>query len=423
MYKSDRRTVGKRINTQEKTSLIKAITEDALIKYDNKELFEDGEESVGNYFVASYDENGEVGEVVETLGKAIDNSNSKLEIAPVIIKDQQSKTFNIIDGTTGMILDTTPYTSVQEAIDGFTEIVTNMSDTQIESVNNNVANSTLALYAEIGKMIQERQSQNNTSQNQQNNIIEQNNIQSQEINNQENKVAQNEFSKETDTTQNKSFEDVVSDAMFNAETNEVESPLQNRDIETIGKQTNIKAYQYENPEVKPYFQEMAQMIGEDLSYISDSANRSILKGGGTKLSTTTKAISTLHDEMGYSYNDIAKGLQNIIDDNGKENNAISKKLELIIDDQLRNGYTNALGKNIEANQDYINTININVKKINIKNNNLTKEQIRDIVMYNQDGKEIKDSNYVDFICFIYFVSVLIPEIFLLSLYLSTIKST
>ena len=156
--------------------------------------------------------------------------------------------------------------------------------------------------------------------------------------------------------QNKSFEDIAFDAMFDAESNEVESPLKNRDIETIGKQTKVNAYQYDNPKVKPYFQEMAQMIGEDLSFVSSSDNRSTKKGGGTKLSTTTNAIDTLHNEMGYSYNEIAKGLQNIIDDNGSENNAISKKIELIIDDQLRNGYRNALGRNISPNQEYIDTI-------------------------------------------------------------------
>ena len=156
--------------------------------------------------------------------------------------------------------------------------------------------------------------------------------------------------------QNKSFEDIAFDAMFDTESNEVESPLKNRDIETIGKQTKVNAYQYDNPKVKPYFQEMAQMIGEDLSYVSNSDNRSTKKGGGTKLSTTTNAIDTLHNEMGYSYNEIAKGLQNIIDDNGSENNAISKKIELIIDEQLRNGYRNALGRNISPNQEYIDTI-------------------------------------------------------------------
>ena len=157
-------------------------------------------------------------------------------------------------------------------------------------------------------------------------------------------------------TQNKSFEDVAFEAMSNYESNEVESPLKNRDMSTIGKQTNVNAYQYDNPKVKPYFQEMAQQMGEDLAYISSSDNRSTQKGGGTKLSATTKAMDILHNEQGYSYNQISQGLQNIIDDKGSENNAISKKIELVIDEQLRNGYTNALGKNIEPNQEYINTI-------------------------------------------------------------------
>lgn len=157
-------------------------------------------------------------------------------------------------------------------------------------------------------------------------------------------------------TQNKSFEDIAFEAMNNYESNEVESPLKNRDMDSIGKQTKVNAYQYDNPKVKPYFQEMAQQMGEDLAYISSSDNRSTQKGGGTKLSATTKAMDILHNEQGYSYNQIAQGLQNIIDDKGSENNAISKKIELVIDEQLRNGYTNALGKNIEPNQEYMNTI-------------------------------------------------------------------
>ena len=157
-------------------------------------------------------------------------------------------------------------------------------------------------------------------------------------------------------TQNKSFEDVAFEAMNNYESNEVESPLKNRDMDSIGKQTKVNAYQYDNPKVKPYFQEMAQQMGEDLAYIASPENRSTKKGGGTKLSTSTKAMDILHNEQGYSYNQIAQGLQNIIDDKGSENNAISKKIELVIDEQLRNGYTNALGKNIEPNQEYINTI-------------------------------------------------------------------
>lgn len=318
--------LGRELTPQEKTSVIKAITEDALIKYDNKELFEDGEESVGNYFVANYDENGEVGEVVETLGKAIENPNSNLDIQPVIIKDQQNKTFNVIDGQTGMLLDTTPYTSVQEAVDGFTEIVTNMSEAQIESVNNNVADSTLALYAEIGKMIQERQSQNITSQNQQNDTIEQNNIQGQEINSKNNKNAQNGFS------------------------NQIKTTMEQRTFENVSDK-NIKSYQTENPEVSQEIQEMAYNFQEDLA---NSTFGERYKAGdewtGTKRSTT-KELAEIKDDTGASWGKIQKALEDI--SHGKGDYALAKKVELVLDKALSEGYKNIYGKNIMPNESYL----------------------------------------------------------------------
>jgi predicted nucleotidyltransferase len=318
--------LGRELTPQEKTSVIKAITEDALIKYDNKELFEDGEESVGNYFVANYDENGEVGEVVETLGKAIENPNSNLDIQPVIIKDQQNKTFNVIDGQTGMLLDTTPYTSVQEAVDGFTEIVSNMSEAQIESVNNNVADSTLALYAEIGKMIQERQSQNITSQNQQNNTIEQNIIQGQEINSKNNKNAQNGFS------------------------NQIKTTMEQRTFENVSDK-NVKSYQTENPEVSQEIQEMAYNFQEDLA---NSTFGERYKAGdewtGTKRSTT-KELAEIKDDTGASWGKIQKALEDI--SQGKGDYALAKKVELVLDKALSEGYKNIYGKNIMPNESYL----------------------------------------------------------------------
>lgn len=160
-----------------------------------------------------------------------------------------------------------------------------------------------------------------------------------------------------ETKPTKSFEDTIEEAMSNAEYNEPVSPLQNRNINTIGQQKNVNAYQYDNPEVKPYYKQMAEMLIEDVDNISDKANRSTVKGGGTQLNTTTQAIKTLHNDLGYSYDDIRKGLNNIVEDHGAENNALSKKIELILDDQLRNGYRNSYGKLVDANADYINLIN------------------------------------------------------------------
>ena len=248
-----------------------------------------------------------------------------------------------------------------------------------------------------------RQEERKAQQPKQQENIETNKDITQEIKTPQNRftrVKNNDNNKTNTQTENKSFEDVVFDAMQGIENNEVETPLKDRNINTIGKETKKNAYQYDNPKVKPYYQEMAQQIGEDLAYVSSSENRSTKKGGGTKLSTTTQAIDILHNEQGYSYNQIAQGLQNIIDDNGKENNAISKKLELIIDDQLRNGYTNALGKSIEPNQEYINTIQQNQQvqdaKLPIKEKKKIRLPIKQEANINQEQNQVKakDTNEV-----------------------------
>lgn len=324
--KAAEKQLGRKVTQQEKNSIIKAITEDALIKYENKELYEDGEEKVNNYFVANYNENGEVGEVVETLGKAIENPNSDLDIQPVIIKDQENKTFNVIDGKTGMILDSTPYNSVIEATESFTNLVENLSDTQIESINNDIANSTLSLYSEIGKMIQERQAQNITSQNQQNDIIEQNNNSGYEINNPNNKNAQNGFS------------------------NQIRTTMEQRNWENVSDK-NIKSYQTENPEVRQEIQEMANNFQDDLA---NSTFGERFKAGdewtGIKRSTT-KELAEIKDDTGASWGKIQKALEDI--SQGKGDYALAKKVELVLDKALSEGYKNIYGKNVMPNEAYL----------------------------------------------------------------------
>lgn len=139
-----------------------------------------------------------------------------------------------------------------------------------------------------------------------------------------------------------------------------------RNIEEMGDRS-IKAYMYENPEVKPYFQEEARyMLGEldnsskgekfynDQLYYDTNGEMGFF---GTKRHTSDD-IAYLLDSFGYTYKDIAKGLNAIIEDNGKENNAISKRIEFLLDERLRLGYRDFwLGDQVPPNQDYINLLN------------------------------------------------------------------
>ena len=344
--------LGRSLTDEEKVQVTQQLIDQAA--KDNEAIHFDPDEpyNVATFYTTSVDNDGNITTVNETVGEKIDNPNVKVNVAPAIIKNSDTGNYNIIDSNTGVLLDSSPYESLIQAKSEFSSKMINLNNKSIEELNNKIKSRWEAIGNKaidaandmVGKILDNPQA-----------------VQNQSTDNLNNKTTNDT----SNNINNKSFEDIASEAMLNIDTEETASPLQNRNIETVGKQTNVNAYQYDNPEVKPYFQEMAQMIGEDLSNISSNENKRTLKGGGTTLLRTTKAITQLHNEMGYSYNQIAEGLQNIIEDDGKENNAISKKLEIIIDEQLRNGYTNSSGKYIAPNQAYINTI----KQDNVKTNN------------------------------------------------------
>lgn len=149
-----------------------------------------------------------------------------------------------------------------------------------------------------------------------------------------------------------------------------ESPLEERDIDEVGDR-KIKAYMYENPEVKSFFQEEAQKMLWELQNttrgergkqgsrygIDDYGIASDEGWYGTKRHTS-KEIAYLRDDLKLKYDQIEKGLKAIIEDNGAENNAISKRIEFKLDERLREGYTDFMyGQKIPPNQDYINLLN------------------------------------------------------------------
>lgn len=138
-------------------------------------------------------------------------------------------------------------------------------------------------------------------------------------------------------------------------------PFADRDMTEVGKRS-VKAYMYENPEVKPFFQEAAYGMLDDLHNGTKGEkifnDQVYYDSGGEKgwmgtTRSTTADIADLLDNWHYTYAEIEKGLNAIIEDNGAENNAVSKRIEFMLDDRLRNGYTGVWGEPIPRNEDYI----------------------------------------------------------------------
>jgi hypothetical protein len=116
---------------------------------------------------------------------------------------------------------------------------------------------------------------------------------------------------------------------------------------------NVNAFQYDNPQIKPFFQEQARYLLNDLE--------SGVKGkrfynpetetwtGQTRLNS--EPIEKMLDS-GLSYEQIKNGLTRIIEDAGKENTVIAKKVEFAIDEALSKGYK-GLDGNIPMNEAYL----------------------------------------------------------------------
>lgn len=138
-------------------------------------------------------------------------------------------------------------------------------------------------------------------------------------------------------------------------------PMQDRTLEDVGSR-KIKALQQENPEIKPFFQEEAKRMLNDLQNSVKGKRMPIydetgnMTYAGTTRQTTSDIKALLDSQYGYTYADIEKGLNAIIEDNGKENIAVAKRIEFALNDRLLNGYTDISGTKIPANQDYINLL-------------------------------------------------------------------
>lgn len=129
----------------------------------------------------------------------------------------------------------------------------------------------------------------------------------------------------------------------------------------------VNAIQYDNPEIKKYYKQAAEVVGAEADMAKENAFQSGIREQQDELGRTeyrryagwngfiSKDLSDLARNNHLTARQIEKAADDIIEDNGKENNANAKKLEKILDKRLREGYS-AFGDNFEPNQDYINEI-------------------------------------------------------------------
>lgn len=113
-----------------------------------------------------------------------------------------------------------------------------------------------------------------------------------------------------------------------------ETHIDNRTTESVGK-SNVNAFQYDNPEVKPFYKRAAEILMRDLGYMQSSKRSE--RGNGTVYGASNQFLEKVSSYFG-SLNDAIEACEQIIYDKGRENFADPKRIELFLDEMLSNGY-------------------------------------------------------------------------------------
>lgn len=131
-----------------------------------------------------------------------------------------------------------------------------------------------------------------------------------------------------------------------------ESHIDNRTAADVSAR-NVKAFQFDHPQLHQYFAEAAQALKTDAEY--SFASQRAERGTGTIVQRSEQLARA--EGLGLTRQEIVDACDAIINDKGQENYAAAKKVELILDEMLSKGYlpNDSMGGEgrVLANEGYI----------------------------------------------------------------------
>ena len=124
------------------------------------------------FYTTTFNQDGNVENVQAVRGKEIDNPNSKVNVTPIIVKNQDNS-YDVIDATTGILLDSSRYRTLIEAQTEFNSKMINLDNASINNINNKIAQATIAIDNKMNEVASNADNENvaNTSQSGTENVI------------------------------------------------------------------------------------------------------------------------------------------------------------------------------------------------------------------------------------------------------------
>ena len=357
-------------------------------------------EGTQQFYTTTFNQDGNIENVQAVKGKAINNPNSNVNVAPVIIKNENNS-YNVIDKNTGILLDSTPYTTLIEAQSQFNDKINNLDSASINNINHQIAKATIAIENELNKNVQEQNAQ---------------------------------ASNENVTNNNQNVTNTIQSGQENVQ-NDIQTGANNVNVnQNVDTNIDNSTNTYENNNPDTYQTSQNQFTddynSETTNYISDNAK--VPTSQNNVLQDIQETVTKISDNTIYRteeasnvFRTIARNILTIelqVNENGASLNSLNENGEVVYSQKLsgrpyrgakikqivNNAISNADTSNINTAQTNKNgfrdvsnneTSNYMSNDGNVRNNvsNLSDEEIKNIVKYNPDGRVISDENYVNFL--------------------------
>lgn len=394
--KAAEQQIGRNLTNDEKALVTQSVISQAMVQ-NEVEFFNDGNDvdtgNIGMFYIATYDRNGNLSGVQPTIGIQIDNANESLDIQPVIIRNKRNGGYNTVDANTGILIDSSYYNSVSEAENGFNNKITNLDDASVTSINNKVTQANVAIQNKTNEMLTQIQNQRNASENVNTNTQ----TPSQNVQNDTQTGANNVNVNQNNINTSNVNQNINTDANINANIDS-NNPYQTSQNEFRG---NV------NDNTSNYASNGLNEVSKLMSQISDNSvyGRDRVKA---ILRTVNKNIPTIELQtngnatyLNSLNSDGSVALQQPIANRPYTGGQIKEIVNNAVNRADLSGInstkTNEKGFRDVSSVNATNYVPQNKNENVGQNNELSDEEIRNIVKYNPDGREISDENYVDFL--------------------------
>lgn len=407
-----------------------------------------------SYMLTRYNKENDNLRIYDVKGEHIDiNKNDYLDIAPAVVK--VGEFYNVIDTNTGLELYTTTNKTKQNTVYEFKDIINNLDNAGIQNINNQVAQTKLALINKMQEIqnnpqaLQDFQIQGNQNINQ----LQKNNVKREYT-----KEQYDNISKTIDSISDKTiYNNTASKNLFKTVSNNIENVNYIEQsgkayINSLDSEGNIVYQQkldgkiYTGKKIKNIFNDAIRNADTSNIYITNNAdnsqtisqpNTSNFYSNETNYAVQDikKVTEPFNKQETYSRDELAERWNNDISNNNYDayyNSDGNIEKYIAIEEDGNNIVVNQYDNNdnivksevissnngrysakdiqdtidrvaslydenrpIKGQQDIEGNEVISMKKKTNKTT-LSDKEIQNIVKYNQDGREIKDTNYIDF---------------------------